>query len=102
MELLQDIWERARSTLGPLLGVLIIAYFAFHVVQGDRGLLAFASLSKQIKKAETTEGILAKERSTWENRVSLLRPERLDRDMLEERARVMLNYGRADEVMILD
>ena len=102
MELLQDIWERAQSTLGPLLGVLVIAYFAFHVVQGDRGLLAYASLTKQISQAEISETKVADERAIWENRVSLLRPDQLDRDMLEERARVMLNYGRFDEVTILD
>jgi len=102
MELLQDIWERARATLGPLLGVLVIAYFAFHVVQGDRGLFAYASLTKQVAQAEVSEKVVAKERATWENRVSLLHPDQVDGDMLEERARIMLNYGRFDEVMILD
>jgi len=102
MELLEDIWERVRSTIGPLLGVLIVAYFAFHVVQGDRGLLAYVSLTKQIAQAETSETAIEAERELWENRVSLLRPDQLDPDMLEERARIMLNFGRYDELTILD
>ncbi len=37
-----------------------------------------------------------------ENRVRLLEPGSLDPDMLEERARLMLNYGHADDIVILE
>jgi hypothetical protein len=30
-----------------------------------------------------------------------MRPDHLDPDMLEERARLLLNYGRADDYLIL-
>ena len=34
--------------------------------------------------------------------VALMRPDNLDPDMLEERARIMLNYVRPDELVIID
>ena len=36
---------------------------------------------------------LIAERDAWEHRVSLLRADNLDPDMLDERARAMLNYA---------
>ena len=33
------------------------------------------------------------ERKQWEHRVSLLRADKLDPDLLDERARAMLNYA---------
>ena len=42
------------------------------------------------------------ERQSMERRVSLLEPGSLDPDMLEERARLMLNYGHVDDIVILD
>ena len=42
------------------------------------------------------------ERETLERRVRLLNPGSLDADMLEERARLMLNYGHAYDIIILD
>ena len=45
--------------------------------------------------------VLAAERTRLEHRVQLLRPDSLDPDLLEERARDMLNYGSDDELLIL-
>jgi cell division protein FtsB len=43
---------------------------------------------------------LKAERATWERRVSLLRPESIDPDMLDERARVLLNYADPRELTL--
>jgi len=36
-----------------------------------------------------------------ESRTALLRPDNLDRDMLDERARLMLNYSHPDDIIII-
>lgn len=77
-----------------------MAYFAYHTVEGNRGVLAWARLNKEILAAEMELATVASERQALEHRVLLLRPDHLDPDMLEERARVMLNMGRADELVI--
>ena len=43
---------------------------------------------------------IAARRRTLERRVRLLNPAGLDPDMLDERARLMLNFGLADEIVI--
>ena len=81
------------TALGLYVGAsLLIGYFAVNAYTGNRGLRAqqdlyqeYAELSKQLKK-------LREERLYWQRRVALLRPESLDPDLAEERARAILNY----------
>lgn len=98
--MLKELNRRLRHVMGPLLGVGALAYFAYHTVEGDRGVLAWVRLNNEILAAEMELANVTTERQTLEHRVLLLRPDHLDPDMLEERARTMLNMGRADEVVI--
>lgn len=93
--------RRIRPVIGPLLGLFAVSYFAYHTVEGDRGLLAWWQINRDVRVAETTLGALNQERDAIDRRSRLLRPERLDPDMLEERARVMADLGHEDEVVIL-
>ena len=101
MAILTEIRRRARHAIGPFLGLTALAYFAYHTVQGDRGLLAWWRLKQDVRVAEASLDRLEAERSRLDRRSQLLRPEHLDPDMLEERARIMLDMGRDDEVVIL-
>ena len=102
MSLLLEIRRRARHVIGPLIGVCIAGYFAYHAIQGERGLISWLQLNQQIKAAEVTLAETAAERAALARRVALLRPDNLDRDMLEERARLILNLAGTDEVVILN
>ena len=44
MRLIGEIRHRARHVVGPFLGICAAAYFAYHAIQGDRGLMAWARL----------------------------------------------------------
>lgn len=85
-----------------MLGALTVIYFGYHTVQGDRGLLAWWHLRHEVQQAEAELQRIVAVRQALEHRASLLRPDNLDLDMLEERARVMLNAGRSDEIVIFD
>jgi cell division protein FtsB len=101
MSILREIRRRSRLVVGPILGISLCGYFAFHLVEGDRGLLAWLRLSQQLREARTTLAQAEAERSTLERRVQLLRPEHIDRDMLDERARSQLDLvGRNDIVIV--
>ena len=100
--MLQELSRRLRHVIGPLIGVGAVAYFAYHTVEGDRGVLAWVRLKNEILEAELQLAKVTTERQALEHRVLLLRPDHLDPDMLEERARAMLNMGREDEVVIFD
>jgi len=86
----QDISRKARQIVGPLMGAAMLAYFGYHAVQGDRGLIAWWNLRYEIEKTNYELAEVTAEKQALEHRVSLLRPASLDRDMLEERARLML------------
>jgi cell division protein FtsB len=102
MYLLQEFRARARFVIGPLLGILAIGYFAFHVVHGDRGLIAWLKIKQRTASAKQAMELSRAEHQTIEHRVSLLEPGSLDPDILEERARLMLNYGHVDDIVILE
>lgn len=88
--------------MGPMIGLGAVAYFAYHTVEGDRGVLAYFRLQGEILDAEMRLARISSERAEMEHRVQLLRPDHLDPDMLEERARIMLNMGRDGEVVVFD
>jgi cell division protein FtsB len=97
------IWEirrRARFIVGPICGISLVGYFAYHLVQGDRGLSAWLRLSQEIRLAQATLAEAEGERRALDQRVNLLRPNHLDRDMLDERARAALNLVAPDERVI--
>jgi len=90
-----------RSAAPQVLAACMVAYFAYHAVQGDRGFNAWIQLKQALRLAAEENETLAFKRSELAQRVRLLRPDHLDPDLLEERARVMLNYGRVDDYVIL-
>ena len=102
MSIFKEMRKRARHVIGPVLGILALAYFGFHAVQGDRGLMAWWKLRQHIEVASVRLNKITKERQKLEQQVRLLHPESLDPDMLEERARIMLNYGHVDDIVALD
>ena len=83
-----------------MLGACLAGYFVYHAVQGDRGIVAWMQLNQQIRVAETELEKTDAERQEMEQRVALLSNSSLDLDMLEERARVMLNFAHPDDLVI--
>ena len=83
-----------------VVGICVIGYFVYHVIHGDRGLIAWQALDRDVANARTDLATIESERLTLERRVRLLRSASLDRDMLDEWARRVLNYGAADEAVI--
>jgi cell division protein FtsB len=92
--------HRLRSITGPLLGFCLLFYFVYHIFQGERGFFAWLRLEQKIAEDEATLANLQAQRETLERQVHLLSPGNLDPDMLEERARLILNFARPDEVVI--
>lgn len=100
MGLIVEIRSRARHIVGPVLGICAVAYFAYHAVQGDRGLLAWINLKQRVAAARAELDEISAQRRILDHRVSLLHPETLDPDLLDERARLMLNFGYATDIVI--
>jgi len=100
--MIQDIRRYLRHIAGPLVGVSAVVYFAYHTVEGDRGIRAWLRLQDEIVGAEQQLAKVSSERRDMEHRVLLLRPDHLDQDMLEERARIMLNMSKDGDIVVFD
>jgi cell division protein FtsB len=94
--------RRIRDVVAPALGLCVVGYFVYHTVEGDRGLSAYVRLTAQLADARAQLDELGAERRAIEHRVSLLRSDRLDPDLLDERARLMLFKARPDEIVIME
>ena len=101
MGLFNELRLRARYVLGPVLGIFAVGYFAFHAFRGERGIIALRQLTHQVETAQIVYSKIKSQRLKLEHRVNLLHPDSLDRDMLDERARIMLNYGFIRDIVII-
>ncbi|MER2519419.1 MAG: septum formation initiator family protein [Bdellovibrionales bacterium] len=92
---------RALNAFVSCAGALLVSYFLYHTMQGDRGWLAMARLQKEVAVAQDTLSHLQKDRQALEHRVKLMRPGSLDPDLLEEKSREMLDYSKSGDIVIL-
>ncbi len=101
MPVLQEIRARARQLAPQVLLACLAAYFGYHALQGDRGVLAWLRLEQELAEARALDAELAAEEARLVQHIALMRPDHLDPDMLEEQARLLLNYGRSDDYLVL-
>ena len=80
---------------------LLISYFGMHAFSGNHGIKAKEDLALQMAELAGELKQLKSERTELERRVSLLRPESVDPDMLDERARALLDYVHPRDLILL-
>ncbi|MAY61446.1 MAG: cell division protein [Rhizobiales bacterium] len=94
---------RKRKAYGrlvvPFLSLICFSYFGFHALHGTFGLESASHL--EVRRAELAAELAAleAEREALEKRVALMSDGSMEADMLDERARYMLNVARPDEVV---
>ena len=88
---------RYRAIIVLLTCTLGLLYVGYQSVQGERGLLGWVERSAEVEKTRAEVAALAEERRKLERRVSQLRSESLDLDLLDQEARRLLNLGHPDE-----
>ncbi|ODA68454.1 Septum formation initiator [Methyloligella halotolerans] len=90
-----------RSLIFPLLACGIGAYFGYSLQSGDHGMKAREELQSRKEVLQGELAGLQEVRKRLERDVALLRPESLDPDMLDERARAILDLAHNDEVVMM-
>jgi cell division protein FtsB len=76
-----------------------ILYLGAHAVTGRQGLVAYVDLQAQERVLEERISELVAEEGQLEARAQRLRPGHIDRDYLEERARITLAAGDSEEIV---
>jgi len=102
MDLRRSLRRQARYLIAPIIGFGVSGYFAYHLIEGDRGLIAWVQLTQQIRAAKQQQIDTHLQRQAIERRVALLHPEHMDPDLLDEQARAALNLIGPGEVVIMN
>lgn len=101
MIVLREMRRRGKALVGPMLGMALTGYFAYHLVEGDRGLRAWVRLTQELRLAKDHAAAISAERAELEHRVSHMRPDRIDPDLLDTQVRKTLDVLRPDEIAII-
>ncbi len=96
--------RHTRPAMGLLLatlGLLALGlYFTFAAVQGDYGVFKRAEVQAEGRALQAELALLQAEVARMENLTRRLSDSFLDLDLLDEQARDILGYVRADEIVI--
>ena len=95
--------SRLKSLLTGLalytMAAAMVGYFGVNAYTGKYGLNARQELDQEIIALTSELARLKRERAEGEQRVSLLRSDRVDPDMLDERARYQLDYANPHDLV---
>jgi cell division protein FtsB len=101
---LQVMTKHVRPALGGVLYLMVAfmlgSYFTFAAVQGDFGVFKQVEIAAEAAKLNAEKAKLLVELAELENRTHRLSDVYLDIDLLDEQARDVLGYVRADEIVI--
>ena len=78
-----------------------VGYFMFHAQHGSRGLEARGGLQESLRAMQGELAGLTGERKGWEQRLTLVRDEAVDRDLLDEQARNMLGRVHRNDLVLM-
>ena len=90
-----------RKNLVTLIGIGLFVYFSYHLILGERSLIRYMTLQKSIASLEEQSTKMADDHKRLETKVAMMRPGSINKDLLEERARIVLGFRRPGEVDIL-
>lgn len=97
----RNLQRLSQKAIAPFLTLAVVGYFIYHSTQGERGILAWINLQDRLHQAQQHLDQTVSYRKLLEEKVKGLRPESLNRDLLDQQVRLLLGYTHPDEVVIL-
>ena len=85
-----------------MLLMFLFYYFSYFAIKGDRGFFKYMYLQEKVAEGVQMQADYDKQRNELEEKVNLLSSNSLDLDLLDERARAVLNVIGDDEFILLD
>lgn len=93
--------RKLRHLLTPFLCAVLISYIGYHTLTGPRGLTGYLEAEARLHQIQTEEAKLSSKREGLERKVSRMRPDNLDLDLLDEQARAILGYADRNELVYI-
>jgi cell division protein FtsB len=84
-----------------VLAAAMIGYFGINAYKGDHGLRAREQMDKQIAGLTGDLAQATAERDMLQRRIRLLKSDSVDPDMLDERARELLDFADPHDVILM-
>jgi cell division protein FtsB len=84
----------------PLVTAAVLGYFGYHAYTGAFGIQAMDRLRDEATELSGQLAALKAQREALEARVTRVRPDSLDADLIDQSARSALNLMRADEIVL--
>lgn len=100
--LYREVRRRFTFLIGPTISALLVGYFTYHLIQGNHGLRAYWRLGAELEQTQAQYTVLKEQHDDMQKRVTLLRPNSLCPDLLDEQVRKNLGYVDPKEVVILN
>jgi cell division protein FtsB len=97
----REMRRRAKVLVAPVLGLALTGYFAYHLVEGDRGLRAWMRVTQELRSAKTALADVSAERMRLERRAANMRSEHVDPDLLDSQVRRTLEFAAPDEIVFI-
>ena len=102
MSFLHDIKHWFKQSWLLMSFIVLFFFFAFNMFYGDRGFQKYVYLKKEVQYAQEMAAKYQQRKEYLDQEVKLLSPNNLDLDLLDERARDVLNLVGNGEFVILD
>lgn len=84
-----------------IVGLSIFSYFAYHGFSGERGILKYWTIQKELDEKEFELLQLHAQRQILEEKVRRLNPKSIDLDFLEEQAMTILNFFHPTHIIVI-
>ena len=92
--------SRFSGLIIPTICLGILGYFGTHAYQGNLGVVSRAQMDNQSIDMEFELARLREVKIQLKHKVDLLRDGQIEKDMLDQQARAMLNLVKVDELVI--
>ncbi|WP_298282291.1 septum formation initiator family protein [Acidocella sp.] len=98
--MLRSFKTHFHSSLPPAIFLAITYYFGWNAVHGKSGLEAQATQRQELAQAQAQYNATDSLRQQWATKISDLSAQSIQRDMLEEQARAVLNLADPNDLVI--
>lgn len=92
--------DAIRRLIPSFFLALAIAYFGYHALTGEQGVLNWLVVESEIRETEAELAVATAQREDLEETAARLRSDSLDLDYLDERARDVLNVAHPREFIV--
>ena len=89
-----------RATIGPVIFLTLTVYFAYNAVNGSRGFVAQAQERALIARARSDLTVVSARRDRWEAKVTALKTNAVQADMLSQQSRAVLNLANPADLVV--